>query len=54
MTGADKGAIDPRAAGTQLRPGLWQTINERHPGSMVEKANFVPPQKFGSLFSRPA
>ena len=41
MTGADKGAIDPREAGTQLRPGLWQTINERYPGSMIEKADCV-------------
>ena len=42
MTGADKEAIDPREAGTQLRPGLWQTINERYPGSMIEKADYVP------------
>ncbi len=46
MTAADKSvfasAIDPREAGTQLRPGLWQTINERYPGSMIRKENFVP------------
>lgn len=42
MTGADRGSIDPREAGTQLRPGLWHTINERYPGSMIEKADFVP------------
>jgi hypothetical protein len=38
MTAADKNtlsAADPREAGTQLRPGLWQTINERYPGSMI-------------------
>jgi D-proline reductase (dithiol) PrdB len=42
MTAADMGSIDPREAGTQLRPGLWHTINERYPGSMIEKADFVP------------
>src|SRR5260370_10382128 len=45
MTGADKtimSAVDPRDAGTQLRPGLWQTINERYPGSMIRKESFVP------------
>lgn len=25
----------------QLRPGLWQTINERYPGSMITKSDFV-------------
>ena len=25
----------------QLRPGLWQTINERYPGSMIRKADRV-------------
>jgi len=45
MTAADKSAssaTDPREAGTQLRPGLWQTINERYPGSMIRKQSFVP------------
>ena len=42
MMGADSESIDPREAGTQLRPGLWDTINERYPGSMIEKADFVP------------
>jgi D-proline reductase (dithiol) PrdB len=32
---------DPRETGTQLRPGLWHTINERYPGSMIRKAAFV-------------
>ncbi len=27
---------------TQLRPGLWATINERYPGSMITKADYVP------------
>ncbi|HEV2147348.1 MAG TPA: glycine/sarcosine/betaine reductase selenoprotein B family protein [Longimicrobiaceae bacterium] len=26
----------------QLRPGLWDTVNERYPGSMIDKADFVP------------
>jgi len=25
----------------QLRPGLWQTVNERYPGSMITKETFV-------------
>jgi D-proline reductase (dithiol) PrdB len=32
---------DPRETGRQLRPGLWQTINERYPGSMITKESFV-------------
>lgn len=44
MTEADKRtlAADPRETGTQLRPSLWQTINERYPGSMIRKEQFVP------------
>src|SRR6266481_737347 len=26
----------------QLRPGLWETINERYPSSMITKSDFVP------------
>lgn len=26
----------------QLRPGLWATVNERYPGSMITKTEFVP------------
>ncbi len=26
----------------QLRPGLWQTVNERYPGAMITKTEFVP------------
>lgn len=26
----------------QLRPGLWATVNERYPGSMITKDDFVP------------
>ncbi|MCA1719887.1 MAG: hypothetical protein LC779_01835 [Actinobacteria bacterium] len=28
--------------GGQLRPGLWQTVNERYPGSMITKDDLVP------------
>jgi len=45
MTAADKSTLsvaDPREVGTQLRPGLWHTINERYPGSMIRKESFVP------------
>ncbi|MCA1555334.1 MAG: hypothetical protein LC747_01465 [Acidobacteria bacterium] len=34
------GYSENRAA--QLRPGLWQTVNERYPGSMIHKDDFVP------------
>ena len=27
---------------SQLRPGLWETVNERYPGSMIHKDDFVP------------
>jgi D-proline reductase (dithiol) PrdB len=33
---------DPREVGTQLRAGLWHTINERYPGSMVTREACVP------------
>ncbi len=29
-------------AGRQLRPGLWETVNERYPGSLITKTDFVP------------
>ena len=33
---------DNSDAPTQLRPGLRQTVNERYPGSMIHKDDFVP------------
>jgi len=56
MTGADKTSADepgglaqdsteprdPRETGRQLRPGLWHTIDERYPGSMITRESFVP------------
>jgi D-proline reductase (dithiol) PrdB len=30
------------AMAQQLRPGLWQTVNERYPGSMITKDSYVP------------
>ncbi len=32
----------PTGAERQLRPGLWDTVNERYPGSMIDKTDFVP------------
>lgn len=26
----------------QMRPGLWATVNERYPGSLITKTDFVP------------
>lgn len=26
----------------QLRPGLWETVNERYPGSLITKDDIVP------------
>lgn len=26
----------------QLRPGLWATVNERYPGSMITKTDLMP------------
>ena len=26
----------------QLRPGLWDTVNERYPGSMITRDNLIP------------
>jgi D-proline reductase (dithiol) PrdB len=30
------------ASDEQLRPGLWETINDRYPGAMIVKNDFVP------------
>jgi D-proline reductase (dithiol) PrdB len=42
LDGVTAGSVDPRETGTQLRPGLWQVINERYPGSMIRKSESVP------------
>ncbi len=34
--------MEPSNTSQQLRPGLWTTINERYPGSMITKADTVP------------
>lgn len=44
--------VDPRQTGTQLRPGLWQTINERYPGSMISKSDFVPLARLAKPLNR--
>jgi len=33
---------DPRESGKQLRHRLWETINQRYPGSMIRKDEHVP------------
>ncbi len=35
----------------QLRPGLWATVNERYPGSMITKDSFVPLAQLGKPLS---
>lgn len=32
-------------ASAQLRPGLWDVVNERYPGSMIHNENYVPMAK---------
>jgi len=36
----------------QLRPGLWATINERYPGSMITKDDFVPLARLAKPLSK--
>ncbi len=31
----------------QLRPGLWETVNERYPGSMITRPDAVPLARLG-------
>lgn len=35
----------------QLRPGLWDTINERYPGSMITRKDLVPLAQLGKALS---
>jgi len=35
----------------QLRPGLWATVNERYPGSMITKRDLVPLAPLGKPLS---
>ena len=35
----------------QLRPGLWQTVNDRYPGSMITKNDFIPLAKLSKPLS---
>ena len=37
---------------SQLRPGLWETVNERYPGSMIHKDDFVPLAKLEKPISQ--
>ena len=36
----------------QLRPGLWETVNERYPGSMITKDDLVPLARPGKPLSQ--
>jgi hypothetical protein len=47
MTEADRTPKDPRETGKQLRPGLWYTVNERFPRSMIHTDDFVPIAELG-------
>ncbi len=33
---------EPTSEHGQLRPGLWETVNARYPGSMITKGDLVP------------
>lgn len=37
--------------GKELRLGLWETVNERYPGSMITKDDFVPLAKLSKPLS---
>ncbi|MDQ4076156.1 MAG: glycine/betaine/sarcosine/D-proline family reductase selenoprotein B [Chloroflexota bacterium] len=34
--------MEPSNQSDQLRRGLWETIDERYPGSMIHKDDFIP------------
>ncbi len=51
MMDSSDAATEAARAGRQLRPGLWQTINERYPGSLVTKADAVPLARLRRPFS---
>ncbi len=43
MTAYSDGTPDSSAdEAQQLRPGLWATVNERYPGSMIHKDDYIP------------
>ena len=35
----------------QMRPGLWETVNERYPGSMIKKTNPIPLAKLNKTLN---
>lgn len=37
--------------GKEMRPGLWETVNERYPGSMITKDELIPLAKLSKLLS---
>lgn len=42
MTASSDETLDGKSEAQQLRPGLWATVNERYPGSMITKSDYVP------------
>ena len=45
MATSDSSNNSAPSATTQLRPGLWDVVNERYPGSMIHNEDFVPMAK---------
>lgn len=37
-----KSKVNTEMPDAQLRPGLWDVVNERYPGSMIHKETYVP------------
>ena len=44
-------ATSEKNVSVQLRPGLWDTVNERYPGSMIHNEDFVPLAKLNKPLS---
>lgn len=42
MATSSPGSPEPAEGIRQLSPGLWATVNERYPGSMISKDDVVP------------
>ncbi len=42
MTASSDETSSSNSDAQQLRPGLWATVNERYPGSMITKSDYIP------------
>lgn len=40
--GTGAGGAQAGRTAAEMRPGLWATVNERYPGSMIDNKDFVP------------